>query len=645
MLHRKFAIIKLWPGLKTAEDECIARLKVTATSLGLECLEVDSFARLVDPPHVQLTRDDVDFVLSLHFETPKRYDIFSFVALWNPLQFFHEWGYRQHTRNLLTHDDFLSCSSPWADDQVRRLLGSDPMREAPAFHLYHSLSEPIFPPTTGECKLFYCGINWERLGKKPQRHGGLLKLLDETGDLRIYGPRCFDGVDVWAGFKSYSGAVPFDGVSIVRLINKAGVSLVLSSEAHRQSELMSSRLFESLAAGAVIICDDNPWARRFFGKTLLYIDPSSGAEESYSQVRSHLHWIRSEPARALELAKEAQEIFLKNFGLDHCLQKIYAELPARKQRLACLYKPMRLEEKISVIFLMPEFHPDVLERHIASCLVQEHVTMRPILMMDTRDFRLFGQRIQARINELPVPMTVETFDFFERYPSGAVKMRMSTGRVIQRAIEDLVQDEYFCIVCPYERLFSDHLCSLLRTLQDREEAGSAWSDMLLLHRTDRAEHADLNQDPESHYRSKDTPMGCGRFLFRKSALPSDLDAVLPYLDVLPMKLLFGVTASSPAKRCTLVMDIQDGFHLKTVTSARPDEEREILIDYAPSVFRERRCLADDRAAGALLLDSMTAEQKTNLAVELAHSVPFPPILKKIGFGLYRLWLHASNPRK
>lgn len=639
MLHRKFAVIKLWPNLATAEDECIARLKITARSLGLECLEVDSSARLVDRPHVQLTKDDVDFVLSLHFETPKQYDIFSFVALWNPLQFFHEWGYRRFGRHLLTHDDFLSCSSPWADDQVRRLLASDPMREGPKFQLYHSLSEPIFPPTIGDGKLFYCGINWERLGKKQQRHGVLLKLLDETGDLRIYGPRRFNGVDVWAGFKSYAGPVPFDGVSIVRLINKAGIALVLSSEAHLQSELMSSRLFESLAAGAVIICDDNRFAQRFFGKTLLYIDPTLGAEETHARVKTHLDWIRSDPARARELAKEAQEIFLKDFALDHSLQKIYAELPARKLELECLYKPKRPQEKVSVIFLMPEFQPDVLERHITSILAQRSVAVRPILAMDKRDFELFGPRVQTRLNMLSVPITVEALDFFDQFLAVKAARRRRTGDVIHQAIEHLVQDDYFCIVAPCEQLFSDHLCSLLRTVQDNEEAGSAWADMLLLHNSDGTDHADLNYEPACHYRSSNMPIGFGRLLFRKSALPSDLGTVLPYLDAVAMNLLFGITKSLPSRRCTVAADIQSRFLTQIALNSSPDEEREILIDYAPSVFGKLRSSADQMD---LSLESMTPQQKTKLAVELAHSVPLPAFLKKIGFGLYRRWLSKSN---
>ena len=130
----RFAVVKLWPKIKAAEDENVARLKVTAKSLGLKCIEITPDGRLVDPPHTRLTQADVDFVIHLHFETPKAYDIFSFVALWNPVQFYHDWGYRRFSRHLLTHDDFFSCSSTGTDDHIRRMIASDPTRIAPAVH-------------------------------------------------------------------------------------------------------------------------------------------------------------------------------------------------------------------------------------------------------------------------------------------------------------------------------------------------------------------------------------------------------------------------------------------------------------------------------------------------------------------------------
>jgi len=638
-LRRKFAVIKLWPELQTAEDECIARLKITARALGLECIEVDSFARLVAYPHTQLTREDVDFVLSLHFETPKRYDIFSFAALWNPLQFFHEWGYRKFTRNLLTHDDFLSCSSPWADDHIRRSIAEDPTRELGALHLYHSLSEPICEPTTGEGRLFYAGINWERVSNRPQRHGKLLKLLDESGDLRIYGPRSFQGVDVWAGYRSYAGPIPFDGVSMIHLIHKAGISLVLSSEAHRQSELMSSRLFESLAAGAVIICDENPFGRRYFGDTLLYIDGGSDAEAAHAQVQSHLQWIRAEPQKARELARDAQRIFREKFALDRCLENIYREFPARRQRLECLRQPAMTEEKVSVILLMPEFQPAVLERHIENCLAQQNVCLRPILVMDEGDLEVFGTRVRTKLRDLRIPIAVETLSFYERNSTRKLKQRR-IGVILQEVIDRLVQDDLFCVVGPHEQVFSDHLDALVRSLQDRPEAGSAWADVLWSHHTGGKHHADLSDIPEPFDTPELKPLGFARFLFRKSALPRDIAASLPYLDSLAMTLLFGITNSVGSKRCTVMMDIQDRFHTESVTNARPAEEREILIDYAPEVFRS----APGRPA-SLSPETLTRDEKVKLAVELAHSVPFPAFVEKMAFGFYRFWLRKNKAKQ
>jgi hypothetical protein len=645
ILKRKFAVVKLWPGLKAAEDECIARLKLTARSLGLECLEVDPFACLVDPPHTRLTQSDIDFVLNLHFETPKGYDIFSFVALWNPLQFYHDWGYRKFTRHLLTHDDFLSCDSAWADDHIWRSLANDPMRDGPFFRLYHTLSEPLLDPTTGEGKLFYAGINWERAGKKPGRYQALLKLLDQCGALRIYGPREYLGVRVWEGYRNYSGPVPFDGVSIVRLIHEAGVSLVLSSEAHQQSELMSCRLFESLAAGAIIICNENALAKRWFGDTLLYIDTTLAAQETFAQVRSHLDWIKSEPAKAQQLAKSAQAIFLKRFTLDRCLESIYAGLAARKETLASLYRPRRPEERIHAFFLIPEFQSEVLEHHIDSYLAQQNVAMDSHLVMDRGDWDRFGSRVEARLLELAAPMAVDTLEYFERRPDGSVMRRRPLGRIISDLIDLALGGDYVCMIAPNEVLFSDHLGSLLRTLQEHEDAGAAWSDMLLLQTTEGKECADLSDAPQPRRGWCDNkPIGFGRFLFRVSAFRPNLRTVLPYLDLLVMHLLAGCGQLVPTRRCTLIHDGQNPFQ-KQCFEARANEERELLIDYAPALF-ENDSYSTGRAehieAHALLLNRMEPAEKERLAVELAHSIPLPAILAKLGFGLYRLWLRSMK---
>ena len=239
----RFAIVKLWPEIKTAEDECISRLKIAAGKLGLECFEIHADGRYLENPEKTIAKNDVDFVLHLHYDTPKFYDAFSLVALLNPIQFYNEWGYSSTSRNLLTHDDFVSCSSTAADDHVTRLIRGVATHLSPRFNLYHSISDIAYPPSLGDHKLFYAGINWEALGGGKSRHQELLKRLDKTEVLRIYGPTLFQGVKVWDGYDSYVNEIPFDGVSMIDEIHKAGIALVLSSQAHKDSELMSNRLF------------------------------------------------------------------------------------------------------------------------------------------------------------------------------------------------------------------------------------------------------------------------------------------------------------------------------------------------------------------------------------------------------------------
>lgn len=637
MLRRKFAAIKLWPGLKAAEDEVIERLKIAARSLDLECLVVDSFARLIQPPHRQLTRDDVDFVLSLHFETPKQFDIFSFVTLWNPLEFYHEWGYRKFTRHLLTHDDFLSCDSISGDDHVLRPLAHVRGRQGPLFRFYPTLSEPILEPTLGELRLFYVGINWEKLSQRPGRHDGLLGLLDDSGDLRIYGPEVYNGVKVWQGFKSYVGPIPFDGVSVVRRIHEAGISLVLSSKAHCESEMMSSRIFESAAAGAVIISNENPFARRHFGDSLLYIDTTLPARETWRQVQSHLQWIKSEPEKALQLARQSQEIFREHFRLDTCLDRIYQGLEARKAELECAREPKRRQEKICVVFLAPEFRADVVDRHITSFEAQRTVAARGVLAVDVKEAQVLGPRgPRSRISEASAPLELVQLDFTERRADGSVRKRRPIGSVLAEAIRNLVQEdeEYLCVVAPNERLFSDHLSSLLRTLQDCPETGCAWSDMVQERRPDDRFNSELCADPDPEALMSGSPIGFGRFLFRIAALEERLYSGLPYLDMLAMPLLFGSSKSSPTRRCTLLAENVDAGESCVSASL----EREILIEMLPQV-------AIPAEPGKGQFSGALPEDRLRLAVELAHSVPLPVWLKKVAFGSYRLWLRTVNSRR
>jgi len=571
----RFAVVKPWPDVQAAEDENIARLQITAKSLGLECVVIDPEGIELETPHRRVTGREVDFVIHLHFETPKAYDAFSFVVLWNPLRFFRDWGYRRYSRHLLTHDDFLSCSSTWADDHSRRMIANDPTRVPVEFTMYHSLSEPILEPSLGEQKIFYAGINWEKLDKKKKgRHHDVLKILDKDGLVRIHGPKVFQGVNVWEGYRSYVGPVPFDGVSIIRDIARAGISLVLSSDAHKESELMSNRLFESLAAGAVIIADENPFARRHFGDTLLYIDASLSSDRVYEQIVGHLAWIRSNPDKALGMARAAQAIFKERFTLDRSLATIYEKLGQRRRQLEALYAPPDPKQVVQMLLMLPEYSPDALATLLGSATNQTHPACQRVLLMDEWEYQTHKEEIDGRLS--PASIQVRPIAFCDRRQDHTCRKRLPLGQVLGQVIESLPPDALFTVVAPNEQLFANHVARLLHVLQKDGSCDFAYSPIVFRHVWDGKTTYDL-LDQLNIATNWHLPTGFGRYLFRRSAVTSEQLEVMRYLDLKALSPLVGGLNAVASSQATILSRVQEPF----VTGEIFDTifEHEIALDH------------------------------------------------------------------
>ena len=516
----RFAVVKLWPEIKTAEDECVARLKIAATALGIECVEINANGGFLSAPQVRVSKDNVDFVIHLHYDTPKCYDAFSFVALWNPLKFYHEWGYSRCSRNLTTHDDFISCSSDAADDHVARMVRTTSTHLPKHFHLYHSTADVIHPPSLGDGKLFYAGINWDVITGGKSRHQEVLKRLDKTGFLRIYGPKIFQGVRVWAGYQSYVREVPFDGVSMIDEISKAGVALVLSSQAHKDSALMSNRLFESVAAGALVICDENTFAKKFFGDSLLYIDSRSPVEQIFVDISGHLDWARTHPDQALAMIAKAQDIFRQKFTLIRNLRDLYSGLAERKRELLDRQNPPAAPSiKVRLNLLMPEYSEAVLRAHIESVGVQEYRDFVPVLVVDARAARAFRREIDAALAASTIVIEVMEVDFFNYGIHPEIKTRRSLGETLQQLVEASTGADAFMVVAPNEALFSNHLAVLAGALQRAPEVSCAATAAVLLNGAPPV-HS-VNALSDFGHVNREGPTGYGRFFFRTAACPHD----------------------------------------------------------------------------------------------------------------------------
>lgn len=575
-----FAIVKLWPDIKTAEDECIARLKMAANALGVECVEVHSDGTYISDSSRKITRETVDFVIHLHYDTPKNYDAFSFVALWNPTRFYHEWGYARCSRNLTTHDDFLSCSSEAADDHVKRMVRRSHTHLPPQFNLYHSLPDIVHAPSLGDMKLFYAGINWEAIGGGRSRHQEVLRRLDSTGLIRIYGPTIFQGVRVWAGYESYVKEVPFDGISMIHEISRAGISLVLSSQAHKDSGLMSNRLFESIAAGALVICDENPFARKFFGDSLLYVDGRCSADQLVEDILRHLEWARENPAGALERIARAQDIFCSRFTLINSLRDIYVGLPGRKRQLTARMAPVGAQAvSVCTHFLMPEFQVDVLDRHIASMKAQTYEAFHPILVYNeafTADQRAeIGRRLEA--SRLACEQRAVAFYWESIRPE--IRARRNLGQVIWELLGQSSSYQAFMVVAPNEALLSNHVAVLASTLQRSAEVQCAATAALLL-RAGEAVNA-VHEVIDFGHVDRNGPPGLGRFIFRVDGISSDVAMALPYLDGRPLAVMIGSNRLEQQLPATIKIDLGVEYPERTWDEVA---ENEIIRDFSPEAF-------------------------------------------------------------
>lgn len=578
----RFAIVKLWPGIKTAEDECIARLKIAAINLGLECIEIHADGRKLENPTQIITKKDVDFVLHLHYDTPKLYDAFSFVALWNPTQFYHEWGYARTSRNLLTHDDFVSCSSPAADDHVNRLIRKDATHLPPFFNLYHSIADIVHSPSLGAHKLFYAGINWDALRGGISRHQELLQRLDKTGNLRIFGPTLFQGVEVWKGYGSYVREIPFDGVSMLDEINSAGIALVLSSQAHKDSQLMSNRLFESVAAGASVICDENNFAKKFFGDSLLYIDSRCDVEDIFDAIESHLAWIKENPEKALAMIAKAQAIFRGRFSLNKNLHDLYLGFSNRKAELTKRQMPdTGAKLNVRLYLLLPEYSEDSLNAHIASVVAQEYENFSPVLIIDKIVASNYRSGIEKSLANLPLSIEIVELDFFAYGITTDVKVRRKIGEVIAAILDLDIQADAVVFVAPNEQIFSNHLQVLAGSLIRNPDTNCVATAAILKHSDqpihgihERIDFRELNLD-------LGFIIGYARFIFRVSALPNDLNIALPYLDRKALALLIGDNIITQEIPSTVVIDVAHEFPNGTWNEG---QENDLIASFSPNAF-------------------------------------------------------------
>jgi hypothetical protein len=466
-----FIVPHTWPETRNAEFEVLQRLAIAARNIGATMIAVDNDGRPLwanRPMWLDKSKPidptGIEFMISLHFESPRLLDIYSYYALWQPLDFYFQFGYEASLEKMLSHNDCLSCLSDSADAHARTTFGArGDLNPAPFPNLFHNAAQPYLEPhIDDQARLFYIGINWERLGKRKGRHAGVFEILDDAEVLDIYGPRKFLGVAPWEGFRSYRGELPFDGHSTLDAINKAGICLALSSEAHKRSGLMSNRLFEGLAAGAAVIVDSNRWAKTHFSDIVYFIDDNGSEDDVAFQIKTIVDDIRLNPEAAMDRVRRGQARLAEKFSLEGSLSKLIADHPERLKH----HQATALSAgSVGVVMTYEGNSLDEILDMVGCVAAQTMVSVDLALICDATFFEAHREAIAAvavgSIRALnPVLLNLERR---ERLADQPVLQTTATGPSMAAALKGL-QTEYFCFIRSDERWFHDHLASLVAAL-------------------------------------------------------------------------------------------------------------------------------------------------------------------------------------
>lgn len=326
----RILLISQWPNVKNGEYELIEKIKQTQYSITV----VDYFGFDVDTGECLNTAtlsQQFDFAISFHYDTPKFLNIHTFLWVANPLEFMH---LRNDYRSTLFHqirayDEYLYNGSETLKHHIRNVVGSE-WRDS-GLEMFPSCSVLELKPPRGEDelasetsrKVFYCGVNWERGSDRSGRAHGLLDILQTEEAADFFGPNTLEGIRPWEGFKSYKGEIPFDGLSMARVMRRYGAVLAVSSPAHMRSATSSSRVFEGISAGVPVISDENPHVKKLFGDSVYYFRGENEPEQAASIIEI-LRQINENPQDARHRVHQAQTLMAERYCFEPCFTRAQA---------------------------------------------------------------------------------------------------------------------------------------------------------------------------------------------------------------------------------------------------------------------------------------------------------------------------------
>ena len=511
-LKNKFAVVNKWDLYEMPEFEraTLTKLQIAARDLDLSCIEITPEGRCLQTGK-QIANTDVDFAICLLFDCPKSYDIFSFYPAWTPLSRFFANDYRASTGKVLSHDDILSpLSSPLEDHFFRNTL-KDSLHLPPRFTCLASPPSSLaLEPVSQTRKLMYVDSSQSdrQLGYSRPHLPETLKILADKELLTLYKMEASI-----SQYQNHESNVLPDTVFAIREMHKNGVVLCLSAAEQLQSGLMDYRLFEAIAAGALVICDDHPLIRQHFSDLLLYVRPKDGGKEMATQIEKHLQWIDTHPEEATVKARKAQQIYKQKFALDVALKEIYDSLPERKSTLQPSILNSNENPKVQIFCLLSSTSSAGVETLLSNCRRQDYNNKHVTIVMEENPAVL--KLISIELDKANIP-----YDFVE-IRNLRKRLQSGLGKIFSEPLLNCLKEDcqYFNILTTDETIHSNHLSALVSLIQKTTHLVGATAEILQSRDPNISsccQHVDHRLSFQGDLRTR--PVGFARFIFAKEIL-------------------------------------------------------------------------------------------------------------------------------
>ena len=225
--------------------------------------------------------------------------------------------FKPELRHLKEYDAYADLYSfvHGENKNLNNAIKLDSLQNKKIIPIYMAQEFKDYSPPGGFKQALITGSLWG-CNRNSLRITNALKMLAAEDLLIAYGsPDYFKelGEGYKGSFDRLKGAL-IDNLHTIQ--KEYGIALVIHSLEHMIEGIPTSRIMEASASGALVICDQHYFIKKFFGDNVLYIDTIHPEEQIYKQVKAHILWAHNNPAEAQKKAKAAYEIFAENFIIE-----------------------------------------------------------------------------------------------------------------------------------------------------------------------------------------------------------------------------------------------------------------------------------------------------------------------------------------